>query len=68
MILLSTLGVIRPLFVAADLSSEIKSDPPETANWNRESLVDSNGRKTHLTSLNHSNNCGAVDVKMNGCS
>ena len=33
MILLSTLGVIRPLFVAADLASELKSDLQVTIDW-----------------------------------
>ena len=34
--------------------------------WDRKWLVDFKAGETQLLSINHSNNCGAIDMKMNG--
>ena len=66
MILLSTLGVIRPsdLWQQLELGSELESDLQYTVDWGRKWLVDFNAGKTQLLLFGWSNNTGAIDVKM----
>ena len=49
-----------------ELASEFECDLHDPLHWNRKWLVDFNAEKTQLVSLNWSNNCGAIDKKMNG--
>ena len=50
------------------LAYEIESDPQETVDWGKKQLVDFNAGKMQLVLLNGSNDTGAIDVKMDGCS
>ena len=50
------------------LAYEIESDPQETVDWGKKQLVDFNAGKMQLVLFNGSNDTGAIDVKMNGCS
>ena len=50
------------------LAYEIESDPQETVDWGKKQLVDFNAGKMQLVLFNGSNDTGAIDVKMDGCS
>ena len=55
------------LWQQLELVSELKSDLWNTIDWNnRNLLVNVNAGKTQLVAFVRLNNCGAVDVKMNG--
>ena len=47
------------------MASELESDLRDTVDWGRKWLYFSSG-KTQLVSLDHPDNTGAIDVKMNG--
>ena len=53
------------LWQKLELAAELESDLWDTVDWDREWLVDFNPGKT-LVLFGWSNNCGAIDVKMNG--
>ena len=54
------------LWQQLELASELESDLRDTVNWGKKWLVDFNGGKTQLVSLDQSNNNGSIDVKMGG--
>ena len=54
------------LWQQLELASELESDLPDTVNWGRKWLVDSDDGKTQLVSFDRSKNTGAIDVKMDG--
>ena len=58
------LSTIDKLYV--ELASELESDLWDTVAWHRKWLVDFNAGKTQLVSFDHSDNIGAIDVKMDG--
>ena len=47
------------------MASKLESDLRGTMDWVRKWLVDLSAGKTQLVSFSHSNNCGAIAVKMN---
>ena len=48
------------------MASELDSDLQDTVDWGRKWLVDFNAGKTQLVLFDHSNNIGAIGVKMHG--
>ena len=46
--------------------SELESDLPDTVDWGKKWLVNSNAGKTQLVLFDWSNNIGTIDVKMDG--
>ena len=48
------------------LAFELESDLRDTVDWDRKWLVDFNAGKTQLYFFDHSNNTGAIDVKIDG--
>ena len=48
------------------MTSELESDLQDTLDWGRRWLVDFNAGKTQLVLFDHSNNTGAIDMKMDG--
>ena len=48
------------------MASELESDLQYTVDWGRQWIVDFSAGKTLLVSSDHSNNTGAIDVKMGG--
>ena len=48
------------------LASELEFDQRDTVDWGRKWLVDFSAGKIQLVSFDHSNNTGAIDVKMDG--
>ena len=48
------------------MTSELESDPRDTADWGRKWLVDFNAGKTQLVLSDRSKNTGVIDVKMDG--
>ena len=52
------------LWQQLELASELESDLQGTVDWGRKWLVDFNGGKSQLVSLNWSKNTGITDVKM----
>ena len=49
-----------------ELASKLESDLRDTVDWDRKWLVDFNAGKTQLYFFDHSNNTGAIDVKIDG--
>ena len=49
-----------------DLASEIEPDLRDTVHSDRKELADFNAVKTQLVSFGQCDNCGAIDVKMDG--
>ena len=49
-----------------ELLSELESVLRDTVNWSKKCFVDFNAGKTQLVLFDWSNNCGAIDVKMDG--
>ena len=60
------LGPTPFLIYINDLPDELESDLQDTVDWGRKCLVHFNAGKTELVSFDHSNNTGAIDVKMDG--
>ena len=54
----------RDLWQEIELTSELKSDLKDTADWGRKWLGDFNNGKTQLVSFDWSNNSEAIDAKM----
>ena len=54
------------LWQQLELASELEFGLRDTVNWGRKWLDDFNAEKTQLVSFDHSNNTGAIDVKMDG--
>ena len=54
------------LWKQLELAAELESDLQDTVDWGRKWLVDLNAGKTQLALFLHSNNTGAVGVKMDG--
>ena len=52
--------------IYGELTSELKSDLRDTADWGRKWLGDFNAGKTQLVSFDWSNNSEAIDAKMDG--
>ena len=52
------------LWQQLELAPELESDLQDTVDWDRKWLVDFNARKTQLVSFDHSNNTGAIGLKM----
>ena len=48
------------------LASDFEPDPRDPVDWGREWFVDFNAGKTQLVLFDHSNNTGAIDVKIDG--
>ena len=48
------------------LASDLEPDPRDPVDWGREWFVDFNAGKTQLVLFDHSNNTGAIDVKIDG--
>ena len=48
------------------MAPELESDLRDTVDWDRKWLVDFNAGKTQLYFFDHSNNTGAIDVKIDG--
>ena len=46
------------------LASDLEPDPRDPVDWGREWFVDFNAGKTQLVLFDHSNNTGAIDVKI----
>ena len=49
-----------------ELVSELESGQRDIVDWGRKCLAGFNAGKTQLVLLDHSNNTGAIDVKMQG--
>ena len=49
-----------------ELASDLESDPRDPVDWGREWFVDFVAGKAQLVLFDHSNNTGAIDVKMDG--
>ena len=58
------LSTIDKLYV--EMASELESDLWDTVAWHRKWLVDFNAGKIQLVSFDHSDNIGAIDMKMDG--
>ena len=54
------------LWQQLELASELEFGLRDTVNWGRKWLDDFNAEKTQLVLFDHSNNTGAIDVKMDG--
>ena len=66
-VLPSVLMILRfTLCQQLELAPELESDLQNTVNSGRKWLVDFNAGKTQLVSFDHSNNTGAIDVKIDG--
>ena len=49
-----------------ELASELKSELLDTIDWGNKRFVDFDEGKYSIDSFERSNNCGAIDVKMDG--
>ena len=54
------------LWQQLELASELESGLQDTVDWGKKWLFVLNAGKTQLVSFDHSNNTGAIEVKMDG--
>ena len=66
MLLQSKCDQASSLWQQLELLSELESDLRDSVNWSKKCFVDFNAGKTQLVLFDWSNNCGAIDVKMDG--
>ena len=63
---LNVIGCVSDLWQQLESASELDYDLRDTVEWGKKWLVDFNAGKTQLVLFNHSNNTGAINVKMDG--